>query len=69
MSDLGVRIVITSVIGVTPPEFMSDCGELYFESDQTEVGMKALLLAVILQLQAYIAWADYMKSAAGLQLA
>ena len=35
--------VITSVIGTAPPEFIADCGVLYFEPDLTGVGIKASL--------------------------
>lgn len=62
MFDLAVRIVITSAIGTAPPEFIADRGALYFGSDWTEAGMKAALPAVILQLQAHLAWADDLLS-------
>ena len=65
MFDLAVRIVITSAIGTAPPEFIADRGALYFEPDWTEAGMKAALPAVILQLQAHLAWTDDMLSATG----
>ena len=65
MFDLAVRIVITSAIGTAPPEFIADRGALYFEPDWTEAGMKVALPAVILQLQAHLAWTDDMLSATG----
>ncbi len=65
MFDLAVRIVITSAIGTAPPEFIADRGALYFERHWTASGMKAALPAVILQLQAHLAWTDDMLSTTG----
>ena len=65
MFDLGVRIVLTSVMGTAPPEFIKDRGSLYFEPDWTEESMKAMLPAVILQMQAHLCWVDKMLAKSG----
>ena len=56
--DLGVRVVITSVIDEAPPEFVADRGSLYFDPGWTVESMKAALPSNILQLQANLAIAD-----------
>ena len=63
--DLGVRVVITSVIDEAPADFIADRGSLYFDPGWTADGMKAALPSNILQLQANLAVADQALAATG----
>ena len=54
MFDLAVPIVTTLAIGTAPPEFIADRDALYFEPDWTESGIKEVLPAAILKLQAHL---------------